>query len=273
MKKLNLLFACDEVTTHSDVFVRFNKSQGIEDQRKISNFTKIGRIPASSIRGWIRHGMESLLIGNDISVCHPLSDISVTAEKTKTMYQNDLQKGYHSRGDCTKKHTDGCIIYRLFGDLNNISKIIIPSIYYYPANTNSISKFSNIGTGRTEINRNSPRCRHDGVGVYLTTEHTVAVCVTAPITIVLTDLTDVGEVLLYKTLEYLYKKVENYDYRFYLGGNRTMGGGRAVILYSEDGKYHKRGIIGLSKKKFEVIDKRFEEIIKKEKELFPIEKE
>ena len=133
MKKLRLLFICDEVTTRSDIFVRFNNSKGIEDQRKLSNYTKLGRIPATSIRGWIRHSMESLLIENGISVCHPLNEISVTADKTKAEYQNDLQKGYHSRGSCKK--SGGCLLYNLFGDLNNISKIIIPSVYFYPAHT------------------------------------------------------------------------------------------------------------------------------------------
>jgi len=55
---LNATLIAEAVSTRTDMLVRFHKSQGIEDQKTISNFTKLGRIPGESLKGWIWHGME-----------------------------------------------------------------------------------------------------------------------------------------------------------------------------------------------------------------------
>ena len=62
MKVLNCTFLGESITTRNDMFVRFAKSQGIEDQKKLSNFVKLGRIPSESLRGWLRNGMEHILL-------------------------------------------------------------------------------------------------------------------------------------------------------------------------------------------------------------------
>ena len=70
MKVLKLTFMTNSICTRNDMFVNFSDSQGILDQQTLSNFTKLGKVPASTLRGWIRNGVEKLLLSLGISVCH-----------------------------------------------------------------------------------------------------------------------------------------------------------------------------------------------------------
>ncbi|MHA1269822.1 MAG: RAMP superfamily CRISPR-associated protein [Candidatus Helarchaeota archaeon] len=274
MKKLNLYFISESISTSTDIYARFNSSKGIQDQKIISSFVKLGRLPSSSIRGWIRHAMEKLLLKHGISICHPLPENVMTAKTNQKRLEADLKLGYHPRASCIKQ--GGCILYKIFGDLNVPSTLIIPSIYFYPAKNSQFKnhqKIFNIGNGRIELERNSPRARIDGVGTYMTSESPVGIYIESPFTVILRDGCEAYEPILLKTFEFLSEKVLNWEYEFLLGGKRSFGFGRAVIVsLSEKGNFltKNRNSIGIPIEKSKEIDEKFFELIKKEKEKFPI---
>ncbi len=215
MKILNFRFLSKSMTFRQDIYTNYQKSQGANDQKSLSNFVKYGRIPASSLKGCLRHGMEKMLLECGISICHPLPQNTITNKRNKEIYEKDLMLGYHPRGACAE-NGGACPILDLWGDLDRPGKIIVPSIFFYPsqgggAAMKNISKvFGEVGTGRVEIERNSPRCRSDLHKTYMTTETVVYAIIDAPLTIVLKDDDELFEVLIYKTLEFLYEKNQNY---------------------------------------------------------------
>ena len=222
--------------------------------------------------------MEKLLLENGISICHPMPANTITSDRNKEAYEKDLELNYHPRGSC--KNDGGCIIYKLFGDLGVPGKLIIPSVYFYPANSGSSNTknqqkiFGSVGTGRLEISRNSPRARNDSTQPFMTTESIVGVMIEAPFNIVLRDDSEQLKALILKTLEYLFEKVSKSDYPFLLGGNRGFGYGRAVAVFlNNSGNYliRDRNCLGIKNEKVEEINQKFEELIEKEKGKFPID--
>ncbi|MHA1271768.1 MAG: hypothetical protein ACTSPY_18420 [Candidatus Helarchaeota archaeon] len=272
MRILNFTIIIESVSTRNDIFVKFDKSKGIQDQKTLSNFIKLGHVPSTTLRGWIRHAMEILLIKNGLSICHPLPKNTITAERNKKMYAKDIELGYHPKGSCIKN--GGCIIYRLFGDLNVPSNIIIPPVFFYPAKNSifkNIDKIFGIGTGRMEITRSSPRIRSNSHGMYMTTESTTGVYVEAPFKIILRDGAEEFEPIIIKTMEYLFSEVMNWNYDHLLGGFRSFGHGRAVVIkLNENGNFltKNRNCIGLNKEKSQKIDEMFEIIMENEKKKF-----
>jgi len=198
----------------------------------------------------------------------------MTADRNKKLFKRDLTLNYHPRGQCEKK--GGCIIYRMWGDLDKPSNIIIPSVYFYPANTpvfakNHVKIFGNIGTGRLEIANQSPRERFESKTPFLCSENLCGVIIEAPITIILRKKDEFQKVLLYKTLEFLFNKVINNEFKFLLGGKRTSGYGRAVIVKcNNNGNYLIKGrnVLGLKEEEALEIDKKFEQYIKEERKKF-----
>ncbi|MHA1651753.1 MAG: hypothetical protein ACTSYB_16290 [Candidatus Helarchaeota archaeon] len=183
----------------------------------------------------MRHAVEKLLLQNGISVCHPLSTISITADRNKDYFRNDLLKGYHPRGEC--KAEGGCLIYQMFGDLDHPGNLMVSSVYFYPTTTGSgtitknINKlFSGVGSGRLEVINNSPRCRSQSHQVYLTVENLAGVMIEAPLKLILRNPERDQEILLMKTLEFLKIKVQQNEFAFLLGGMRTAGYGKGAIL-------------------------------------------
>ncbi|MHA1650101.1 MAG: hypothetical protein ACTSYB_07890 [Candidatus Helarchaeota archaeon] len=179
--------------------------------------------------------MEKLLLQHGVSVCHPLSTISITADRNKDYFKNDLALGYHPRGEC--KAEGGCPIYRLFGDLDCAGNLMVSSVYFYPTTsgngtiTKNINKlFAGVGSGRLEVINNSPRCRSRSHQVYLTVEHLAGVMIEAPFKLILRNPDRDQEVLLLKTLEFLKIKVQQNEFDFMLGGMRTAGYGKGAIL-------------------------------------------
>jgi len=259
------------------MFVRYNRSQGIEDQKKLSNFVKLGRIPSESIRGWIRHGMEKLLLKLGVSVCHPLPSNTMTSDRNKEVFANDLTLHYHARGECKEK--GGCIIYNMFGDLNKPGNLIVPSGYFYPTSngistiTNEHQKiFGSIGTGRLEISRNSPRARKDTHIPFMSSETQVGTMIKAPYTLILRKNDNEQEALLIKTLEFLHENATNYNFDHLLGGKRTTGYGRVVIVkLNKSGNYLTKGrnTIGINLDEAAEINKTFNALIEKEYLKFP----
>ncbi|NVM29077.1 MAG: hypothetical protein HWN65_09545 [Candidatus Helarchaeota archaeon] len=226
---------CESFTNRSNVLVMVGQAKNERDRRQTSPFAKVGRIAGQTIRGWIRHTMEKLLLMNGVSVCHPISKISATSDRNKEYFKEDLTLGYHSRGDCAEK--GGCLIYQIFGDLDAPGNLIVPSAYFYPTTTGNgrvtkeINKvFGSVGGGRIELTHCSPRARAKSHRTYMSMETIVGVMIKAPVNLILIQANRDHEVALLKTLEFLKTMNQEYEYDFLLGGMRGQGYGRAALL-------------------------------------------
>ena len=277
--KLQLAFIAESICTRTDILVRYNRSQGIEDQKKLSAFTKLGRIPAESIRGWVRHGMEKLLLNHGVSPCHSLPSNTMTSDRNKEVFKKDLALGYHPRGSCKDNENGECMVYAIFGDLAKPSNLIIPSAYFYPTgNGNSTvtgdhqKLFGSVGSGRLEISRNSPRSRNGTHIPFMSSETQAGTMIKAPFTLILREDNEDHYILLLKTLEFLLEHATNFDFDHLLGGKRTSGYGRAAIVkLNKSGNYLTKGrnVLGFDLVEADEIDKKFKTLLKREILKFP----
>ena len=77
-----------------------------------------GIIPAFSLSGWLRHGMERVVQEHDGTACHP-GEANANFRKDG-VYSRDLDAGYHPKGDCLESENgNGCVILDLFGGFGN----------------------------------------------------------------------------------------------------------------------------------------------------------
>jgi len=76
-----------------------------------------GIIPAFSLSGWLRHGMEQVIRAHDRTACHP-GEANANFRKDG-VYNRDLDAGYHPKGECLDDEDDGCVILDLFGGFGN----------------------------------------------------------------------------------------------------------------------------------------------------------
>lgn len=77
-----------------------------------------GIIPAFSLSGWLRHGMEQVVQQRGGTACHP-GEANANFRK-EGVYTRDLNAGYHPKGDCLDTEDgDGCVILDLFGGFGN----------------------------------------------------------------------------------------------------------------------------------------------------------
>ncbi|MFX1293339.1 MAG: hypothetical protein ACFFD2_00575, partial [Promethearchaeota archaeon] len=226
---------CESVTNRSNVLVMITHATNDRDRKQTSPYVKVGRISGQTLRGWIRHAMEKLLISNGVSVCHPISKISATSSRNIHYFKEDLAIGYHSRGECADE--GGCLIYQLFGDLDYPGNIIIPSAYFYPtitgngSATTEINKvFGSVGSGRVELTHCSPRARAQSHQTYMSMDTIVGVMIKVPLNLILIQANHDHEIILLKTLQFLKTMNQEYEYDHLLGGMRGQGYGRAVIL-------------------------------------------
>lgn len=232
------ILLCESFTNRSNVLVMVGQAKNERDRRQTSPFAKVGRIAGQTIRGWIRHAMEKLLLLNGVSVCHPISKISATSDRNKDYFKRDLVVGYHSRGECADQ--GGCLLYQIFGDLDAPGNLIVPSAYFYPTTsgngtiTKEINKiFGSVGRGRIELTHSSPRARAKSHQTYMSMETIVGVMIKAPVNLVLIQNNRVHEIVLLKTLEFLKVMNQEYQYDYLLGGMRGQGYGRAALLPME----------------------------------------
>jgi len=79
-----------------------------------------GIIPAFSLSGWLRHGMESVLQDRGTDVCHP-GEANANFMKDD-VYTRDLENGYHEKGSCVDdpKEDSGCLIFDMYGGFGGI---------------------------------------------------------------------------------------------------------------------------------------------------------
>ena len=76
-----------------------------------------GIIPAFSLSGWLRHGMEKVVKQRDGTACHP-GESNANFRK-EGVYNRDLDAGYHEKGACLDDEDNGCVILDLFGGFGN----------------------------------------------------------------------------------------------------------------------------------------------------------
>ncbi len=76
-----------------------------------------GIIPAFSLSGWLRHGMEKVVQEREGTACHP-GESNANFRKDD-VYSRDIEAGYHPKGDCVEDGNEGCVIHDLFGGFGN----------------------------------------------------------------------------------------------------------------------------------------------------------
>lgn len=298
-KIIQTVLLCESFTNRSNVLVMFSHARNELERKRITPFAKVGRISGQTLRGWLRHAVEKLLLQNGVSVCHPLTRISVTSTRNKKYYnEEDLSLGYHPRGSCSEE--GGCLVYQMFGDLGVPGNLVTPSVYFYPtasgdgAATKEINKvFGSVGGGRLEITHCSPRARKNTHQTYMSIEMAAGVMIKAPVNLILKVGNEDHELVLLKALEFLKTMVQGYEFDFLLGGMRDQGYGRAAILPmvresrkskkedqvpQEEGEESKE-VSGplkiqfkLKKNDAEKLELGFLTVVEKEKARFPIEK-
>lgn len=92
-----------------------------------------GILPSFSFSGWLRHGMEAVVLQHGGTVCHPGERNANYVREDE--YGRDLEVGYHERGTCVDdaKTDDGCIIFDLFGGFSGIpGKLLRRPIRFSP---------------------------------------------------------------------------------------------------------------------------------------------
>jgi hypothetical protein len=76
-----------------------------------------GIIPAFSLSGWLRHGMERVVQKRGGTACHP-GEANAGFRKVD-VYEDDLDAGYHEKGACLNDYETGCVVFDLFGGFEN----------------------------------------------------------------------------------------------------------------------------------------------------------
>lgn len=282
VKILNFAFLSPKVCTRPDVFVHFTQSQGPTDVKNQSPFVKLGMIPGTSLKGFLRNLITRFLVRNGVSVCHSMPSNTMTSSANKENYDKDLAMGFHGRGAC--KDAGQCVVYQLFGDLGQPANLTITSLLFHPASNGgtigtNLAKVYSYGRGRVELWRNSPRAVHDGTTPYMGLETNVASNVEAPFTIRLRKYVEEQYIVLVKALEFLFEMMTTEDednYEFLLGGLRNFGCGVAFIVkLNKNGKYTptKAGnVLGFDKDDWDFVQAKWDELLPKLQEKFPIEK-
>ena len=75
-------------------------------------------IPAFSLSGWLRHGMEKVVQERGGTACHP-GEPNANFRK-EGVYNRDLESGYHEKGACLEdQNGGGCVVLDLFGGFAN----------------------------------------------------------------------------------------------------------------------------------------------------------
>jgi hypothetical protein len=267
------MFYALSVVVNSQPHVYAKRAAGSEfSDSKLGNLAMLGSIPGSSIRGWLRAGINKLLIQNGIKGVHPLMEVSISA-KNKTLFSKDLHIGYIPRDSTEIKHHP---VFHLFGTLGKPGNIAISPVYFYP--TTAASGFrdfnelfdNRIGTGFVETGFNAPTCQHDTSQKFLKTENLRFNMIKAPIYFTFWSPNLVHEALLVKGIEFLNLKNSQQEFEFLFGGNRRNGAGEVRIRLSENMR-SKSNNTGLNKVDFIKYEKIFTDAVVQLKKVFPLE--
>jgi hypothetical protein len=111
--RTDLLVVSDSIMTDRH-HASNNNYQDDDPQNQIG-----GIIPAFTLSGWLRHGMEAVVQRAGGTACHP-GEADANFKKDR-VYDRDLEVGYHPKGACVDDPgTDpGCVIFDLFGGFSD----------------------------------------------------------------------------------------------------------------------------------------------------------
>ena len=228
-------------------------------------FNQIGGVVMSfSLNGWLRHGMETVLINKGLSVCHP-SEASANLKK-KDVYERDLSQGYHEKGSCLEGKKE-CIIHEMFGGFENRPSIFMKHpIRYSPIRASlDYSEGQVEGHYRRIVRQISSRNDEDGREPFRSMESDAIANVEGTWKLSFRNLKPEYIGLLIEAIEYLNENREEFMHQ--LGGGRNFGGGimKATLinpLYdnAEVNRVYDRAKKGSKSKDMKAKDKEWEKI-------------
>lgn len=244
-----------------------------------------GILPSFSLNGWLRHGMERVLINDGVEACHPSNpDANL---KRKEVYERDLGDGYHEKGSCLKEHDQECLVFELYGGFQSKpGKFMRKPIRFSPVRSNVDQKNGEAEAHYRRINQNlTSRNREDKRVPFRNAEKDVLANLDGSWKLKFRELRPEYVYFLKKTVDFLQEN--NEDFMHQLGGARNFGGGIVDVellnpFYSEKevGRIFDRGIDSKTnnmedkdqewQQKLEEHKQAYEERIEQDKELFGV---
>ncbi len=266
-------FLAMSVCVRSEPLGFISRARGTEfSDARINSYSMLGVIPSTTIKGWLRSGMNKFLIANGINGLHPLPENTIS-QNNKKRYQKDLATGYLPRDN---EGTEDHIITRLFGSLGKLGNLRVNNVYFYPREANG--KFKNlqavfngrIGQGRVDVQRKSPTEQGTTVEKYMTSEFLQFHAVEAPLSIGFFRNDPVMEAFTAVTIDYINRHNAECDPRYLMGGQRGFGSGEVVIRLVDNFKSTDNST-GLSKDVFAAHVELVNRELASWKETFPLE--
>ena len=183
-----------------------------------------GIIPAFSLSGWLRHGMEKVVQERGGTACHP-GEANANFRKDG-VYSRDLDAGYHPKGDCIDDgDSKGCVIHDLFGGFDNRpGKLMRRPIQFSPVRS-SVDYTRGQAEGHyRRLNRNVvSRNDADGREPLRNSELDAVANLDGTWHLSFREVKPEFIALLAEAVEYL--DAHNTDFMHQLGGARNFGGG------------------------------------------------
>ncbi|MHA2298263.1 MAG: hypothetical protein ACXAEU_04970 [Candidatus Hodarchaeales archaeon] len=267
------MFYAMSVSVNYQPLVYAKRSAGSEfTNSKLGSLAMLGTIPGSSIRGWLRAGINKLLIASGIKGVHPLMKISISS-RNKDLFEKDLKMGYIPRD---ARDVEQHPVFLMFGTLGQPGNLSVSPVYFYPTMGAGAFKtfndlFNNrIGTGIVETGFNSPASQSDSSQRFMKTEMLRFRMIQAPVQFKFWKINPIHEALLVMGIDYLNQKNEQREFDFLLGGNRRNGAGEVRLRLSETMR-NKSNSTGLDKETFANHQQVFEKLVEDLQETFAIE--
>ena len=183
-----------------------------------------GIIPAFSLSGWLRHGVEKVVQDRGSTACHP-GEANANFRKDG-IYNRDLDGGYHPKGDCLESEDGcGCVILDLFGGFGNRpGKVMRRPIKFSPVRS-SVDYTRGQAEGHyRRLNRNIvSRNENDGREPLRNTELDAVGNLDGCWHLSFRETKPEFIALLAEAIEYL--DAHQTDFMHQLGGARNFGGG------------------------------------------------
>ena len=183
-----------------------------------------GIIPAFSLSGWLRHGMEKVVQERGGTACHP-GEPNANFQKDG-VYNRDLDAGYHEKGECLDDNDGtGCVILDLFGGFENRpGKVMRRPIKFSPVRS-SVDYTRGQAEGHyRRLNRNVvSRNKQDNREPLRNAELDAVGNLDGSWHLSFREMKPEFIALLTEAIEYL--NVHNTEFMHQLGGVRNFGGG------------------------------------------------
>jgi hypothetical protein len=198
-----------------------------------------GIVPAFSLSGWLRHGMEAVLQEHGATACHP-GEAGANFKK-REVYDRDLDAGYHEKGACVDDPTadPGCLVFDLFGGFEDVpGKVMRRPIRFSPVRSKIDYERGQAEGHYRRLNRNvTSRNADDNRQPLRNTELDAVANLDGSWQLTFRELKPEFLGLLAETIDYL--DTHQTDFMHQLGGARNFGAGIVDCslinpLYDED---------------------------------------